>query len=46
VDDQVPKFIVDPKLPEVRSRENLYLYQEKASTGMEKVKSELLEKYI
>lgn len=42
----IPKFIVDPNMPEVRSRPNLYLIEEKASTGMQKVKDILLKDYI
>jgi NAD-dependent deacetylase len=38
-----PKFIVDPGMPEVRSYPNLTFIQEKASTGMEKLKAKLLE---
>jgi NAD-dependent deacetylase len=37
-----PKFIVDPGTPEVGSHPNLTFIQEKASTGMEKLKSQLL----
>ncbi len=33
---EVPKYIVDPKTPEVRSYPNLYFIREKASVGMEK----------
>lgn len=39
----VPKFIVDPGTPEVRSYPNLTFIQEKASTGMEKLKTLLLK---
>lgn len=38
-----PKFIVDPGTPEVRSYPNLTFIQEKASTGMEKLKGFLLD---
>ncbi len=38
----VPKFIVDPKVPEMRSSPNLYFIPEKASIGMELVKARLL----
>jgi NAD-dependent deacetylase len=45
--DYVPfetqKFVVDPKLPEVRQMPYLKMIQDKASTGMEKVKAELLQ---
>jgi NAD-dependent deacetylase len=39
----VPKFIVDPGSPEVSAYPNLTFIQEKASTGMEKLKIKLLE---
>lgn len=42
----IPKFIVDPNMPEVYSRPNLYLIEEKASTGMKKVRDILQEKYL
>jgi len=45
VPSQVPKFIVDPKMPDVPPRHNQYLIEEKAGTGMIKVKKILLEKY-
>lgn len=45
--DYVPmetmKYVVDPKLPEMRSMPYLKMIQEKASTGMEKVKMELMQ---
>jgi NAD-dependent deacetylase len=37
------KFVLDPKLPEVRQMPYLKMIQDKASTGMEKVKQELLQ---
>lgn len=46
VGSNIPKFIVDPNMPQVRSQSNLYLIEEKASTGMKKVKEILLDKYI
>lgn len=36
---EVPKFIIDPKVPEVRRMPNVEFIAEKASTGMEKVKA-------
>ncbi|GAB3814994.1 SIR2 family NAD-dependent protein deacylase [Pontibacter rugosus] len=45
VDAEVPIFVVDPNLPSMRQRPNVHRYEEKASTGMEKVKQLLLEKY-
>ena len=38
-----PKFVVDPKIPEVGSIPYLTMIADKASTGMEKVKKQLLE---
>lgn len=46
VPDKVPKFIVDPKMPEVINRPNQNLIEEKASVGMVKVKNMFLEKYL
>jgi NAD-dependent deacetylase len=37
-----PKFVIDPGTPELRSFPNLTIIQEKASTGMEKLKQILL----
>lgn len=37
------KFVVDPKLPDIPSMPYLRMFADKASTGMEKVKRELLE---
>lgn len=38
-------YVVDPKLPSMAPRPNLYLYEENASTGVKKVREDLLEKY-
>jgi NAD-dependent deacetylase len=38
----VPKFVVDPKLPDIGSMPYLTMIQDKASSGMEIVKSKLL----
>ena len=46
VSSGIPKFIVDPNMPEVSSRPNLHLIEEKASTGMQKVRDILLKKYV
>lgn len=43
---EVPKFIIDPKLPEVSKAENMFFYEEPASTGMPKVKEVLLNEYL
>ncbi len=45
VKKKTPTFIVDPNMPEVMTRENLYLYEEKASTGMKNVQEKLLRDY-
>jgi len=46
VGSDIPKFIVDPNMPQVSSRPNLYLIEEKASTGMQKVRDILLKEYV
>lgn len=38
-----PKFVVDPKLPEVANIPMLQMIADKASTGMERVRTELLK---
>lgn len=43
---EVPKFVIDPKIPEIASGNNFYLYEEPASTGLPKVKEELISKYL
>lgn len=40
---EVPKFVVDPKIPEVGAIPYLTMVAEKASTGMESIKSTLLQ---
>ncbi len=42
----IPKFIIDPKIPDVQKRENMFFYQESASTGLKKIEKLLLEKYL
>lgn len=44
-EDSIPKYIIDRKLPQVYSRPNLQLLEEKASTGVPKVCQELIEKW-
>jgi NAD-dependent deacetylase len=46
VGSEIPKFIVDPNMPEVSNRPNLYLIEEKASTGMQNVRDILLKEYV
>ncbi|MDN5203238.1 NAD-dependent deacylase [Fulvivirgaceae bacterium BMA10] len=45
VDASIPKYIIDPNMPGVASRENLFLVEEKGSVGLEKVSKELIAKY-
>ena len=45
VSQEVSKFIVDPGSPELRSDLNIHFIREKASTGMEKVRTKLLADY-
>lgn len=45
VDQQVPRFIIDPKLPDVYPDPNLYLFEEKAGTGLAKVSEILIQRY-
>jgi NAD-dependent deacetylase len=45
VDPRVPKYIVDPRMPNVRPADHLFLIHENAGTGMVKVKEELFRKY-
>lgn len=42
VGDEVPKYVIDPKLPQVSGRPNLHLIEEKATVGVEKVRQSLL----
>lgn len=46
VEEDSPIFVVDPKLPDIRKRQNLFLYEDKATTGMIKVADILREKYL
>lgn len=41
-----PKFIIDPNMPDVQSRPNLFTIEEPGSIGMKKVKDILLKEYI
>lgn len=43
---QSPVYVIDPKLPDVSHRSALHLFEEKASTGVEKVRQLLREKYL
>ncbi|AKD04642.1 NAD-dependent deacylase [Pontibacter korlensis] len=46
VSSDAPIFVVDPNLPSMRVRDNVHRFEEKASTGMQKVAQLLREKYI
>jgi NAD-dependent deacetylase len=42
--EEAAKYIIDPNMPYVSPRENLYLFPEVASSGLKKVVDELLKK--
>jgi len=42
---EVPKFVVDPQIPQVNKSENMYFFEERASTGLPKVKDTLIKAY-
>lgn len=42
VSDDVPKYVIDPNMPAVRSRPNLHLIEEKGTVGMKQLKETLL----
>jgi len=42
----IPKFVVDPDIPEMAEQPNLFLIPEKAGIGMEMVKNRLLEEFL
>ncbi|MEN7548988.1 NAD-dependent deacylase [Rapidithrix thailandica] len=46
VEGSVAKYIVDPDIPNVNNRPNLFFIEQKASLGLRKVKDELIEKYV
>ena len=46
VEEDVPKYIIDPNMPKVTSQENLFLFEEIGSTGMEKVAKKLRKLYL
>lgn len=43
--NESPIYVIDPKIPDVTRRDELHLFEEKASTGVEKVRQLLREKY-
>ncbi|HEX8545605.1 MAG TPA: NAD-dependent deacylase [Cytophagaceae bacterium] len=42
VDDKIPKYIIDPNMPEVAARPNLFLIKEKGSVGLTNLASKLI----
>lgn len=46
VKESNPKFIIDPNMPNVLSRKNLFLIEEIGSIGMERVKQTLINEYL
>lgn len=42
----IPKFIVDPHIPPTPHLPNFYVFEEPASTGLEKVKNQLIANYL
>ncbi|UII24938.1 NAD-dependent deacylase [Fulvivirga maritima] len=46
VDDDIPKFIVDRKIPTVQQKPNLFLFEELASSGVERVRKQLISQYL
>lgn len=46
VNDDVPKFLIDPNVPDIRPHENLQIIAEPASTGVVKVANLLREQYV
>lgn len=45
VGEEVPKYIIDPKLPDINSRPNLHLIPKKAGEGVPEVAGELVNRY-
>jgi len=43
---EVPKFVIDPKIPSITLGNNFYIYEENASTGLPKVKDLLKEQHL
>ncbi|MGI9542190.1 MAG: SIR2 family NAD-dependent protein deacylase [Cyclobacteriaceae bacterium] len=42
----IPKFVIDPKMPEIAHRDNLFLIEEVGSKGLGMVKERLLRDYL
>jgi len=45
IPDQIPKFIVNPNMPEIVERPNLHLIEETGSVGLPIVRDELIRNY-
>ena len=43
VASSIPKYVIDPKMPQIPGRENLFLLEEVGSVGLRKVAKELLQ---
>ncbi len=41
----VPKYVIDPRLPDIAPRSNLHLIEAKGSVGLPRLADELIEKY-
>jgi len=46
VPTKAPKFIVDPKIPDIAKGSNFHFYEESASIGLPKVKDYLINNYL
>jgi len=45
VSDEVPKYVIDPSLPDIPERGNLYLIEQSATMGLPKLAKDLIEEY-
>jgi NAD-dependent deacetylase len=45
IDKNIPKYIIDPKLPDISNRENLFMVAKKAGEGVPEVARKLIEQY-
>ncbi|SNT07159.1 NAD-dependent deacetylase [Ekhidna lutea] len=43
---EIPKFVVDPKIPDIATGNQFHLFEEPASTGLPKVKKLLIDDYL
>jgi len=46
VSTDIPKFVIDPNMPEISDRDNLYLIEEIGSKGLAEVEERLREEYL